>query len=240
MKKMKVMAAIAALVTMVGFSSCLSDDNGASYDFYDYVTVTTGMMGETYMVGDMSGLTLHPINSTVLSPLQLQDGGYYERAQVGVKLTEEYSPSKTSYNVSEISVTQVVPYKDFTENAAALTGDSKFSALDQTIWAKTKYVNVVFDIKVNSENTSTFYDDVHMHITKASNDTLYTKLQYVKENEMGQTYSSILMSFKLPESRPEYSNLVPKNDSIVIKVVADGEYGESLSAFTKYRYGELY
>lgn len=239
MKKMRFMAALAALVTMVGFTSCLDDNNGSSYDFRDYVTVTTGMAGETRLVCDVSGLILHPVNASVLAPLQLTDGSYYERALVGVKLTEEYSASKTTYDVSEISLIQAVPYKKFTEAVGSLTVDSKLSALDKTIWAKAKFVNVVFDVKVNSSETSKFYDDMHMYITKASNDTLYTRLQYNKANESGQTYSAIMMSFKLPENSVMYSNLIPKNDSIVIKVVANGEFGPQLEATTKYRYDEL-
>ena len=39
MKRMKIVAVLAAFLSVVSFSSCL-DSDGDRYDFYDYVTLT--------------------------------------------------------------------------------------------------------------------------------------------------------------------------------------------------------
>lgn len=236
MKKMKIVAALAAFFSVIGFSSCIDSDN-ASYDVYDYVTVVQDSWGRNCLVGDFSNLTFQPVNSTVLAPLQLSDGGYYKRAYVGIKLAEEYVDGKTEYNVSEIAVSYAIPYMDFNLAKDTLKGDYALTNLNKA-WAKAGFVNVDFGVNVESANTASFYNDIHMYVTKASADTLYTKLRYVKPTEMGQDYS-VFVSFGLPKYAHEYYQLAPKNDSIVIKVEADGKMNEELKAFAKYRYDEL-
>lgn len=237
MKKMKVVAALAAFFSVIGFSSCLDSDN-TSYDIYDYVTVVQGTYGGECLVGDFSELTFQPVNSSVLAPLKLSNGGYYKRAYVGIKLAEEYDQTKKEVNISEIAVSYAIPYMDFNLRKDTLEGDYALSSLNK-VWAKSGFVNVDFGVNVESANTASFYNDIHMYVTGASADTLYTKLRYVKPTEMGQSYS-IFASFELPEYTSEFHQLVPKNDSIVIKIEAEGKMNEKLKAFAKYRYNELF
>lgn len=236
MKKMKIVAALAAFFSVIGFSSCLDSDN-SNYDLYDYVTVVENVYGGSYLVGDFTGLTFNPVSSTVLSPLQLSTGGYYKRAYVGIKLAEEYNQTNKSYNISEIAVSYAIPYMNFNLAKDTLTGDYALTNLNKT-WAKTGFVNVDFNVNVEAANTASFYNDIHMYVTGASADTLYTKLRYVKPTEMGQDYN-VFVSFELPKYAYEYYQLTPKNDSIVIKVEAAGKQNEALKAFAKYRYDEL-
>ena len=97
---------------------------------------------------------------------------------------------------------------------------------------------VEFGVDVASSNVASFYKDIHMYVTGAQADTLYTKLRYVKPTETGQNYS-VLTSFELPKYASEYYMLQPKNDSIVIKVEAEGKLNEDLKAFAKYSFSEL-
>ena len=238
-KMMKITAVIAAFFSMVTLTSCLDGENGTNYDLYDYVTVVSGGYGDTYLKGDMTDLTLYPVSSSVLEPLRLNSGEYYKRAYVGVKLAEAYSTSKDKYNISEIAVLQAIPYKSFNERVDTLVGNSKLNSFGSSIWAKSGFVNVDFSVNVKASETANFYNDIHMYITKASQDTLYTKLRYVKDNVGGQNYS-VFVSFQLPKYSSEYANIHPKNDSIVVKVEAESELKGELSAYTKCRYSEIY
>ena len=234
---MKFVAVITAFMSVIGFSSCISGGE-TEYDFMDYLTVTQDYMGRTCLVGDYTGLTLYPANSSILSALQLSDGSYYKRAYAGAKLAEEYTETKKNYTISNLYVASAIPYMDFNMYKDTLVGDYGLSGLNK-IWAKTGYVNVDFNVNVEANNTSTFYNDLHMYVTRASNDTLYTKLRYVKSTDMGQTYT-ILVSFGLPKQSWEYNSLTPKNDSIVINVEAENVSGQVNQMTTRYRYEELF
>lgn len=233
---MKIVAVLVAFLSVVSFSSCL-DSDGASYDFYDYVTVSQDYMGRTCLIGDYSDITMYPSNSSVLSPLLMNDGSYYKRAYAGIKLAEEYNQTKKTFNISEIYVSYAIPYTSFNTRKDTLNGDFALSNLNK-VWAKAGFVNVEFGVDVASSNVASFYKDIHMYVTGAQADTLYTKLRYVKPTETGQNYS-VLTSFELPKYASEYYMLQPKNDSIVIKVEAEGKLNEDLKAFAKYSFSEL-
>lgn len=233
---MKIVAVLAAFLSVVSFSSCLDSDS-TSYDFYDYVTVSQDYMGRTCLIGDFSDVTMYPLNSSVLSPLLMNDGSYYKKAYVGIKLAEEYNPTKKEFNISEIYVSSVIPYTSFNTRKDTLTGDFGLSNLNK-VWAKAGFVNVEFGVDVETANISSFYKDIHMYVTGAQADTLYTKLRYVKPTTTGQNYI-VLTSFELPKYSSEYYMLQPKNDSIVIKVEAEGKFNDDLKAFAKYRYDDL-
>lgn len=245
MKKIKFAALFAAFVSVFGFSSCLNDDQTESFELYDYVTLTD-VAGSTSrlksMICDSYNLTLEPQSESVLEPLKLTDGTYYERAYVGVKLVEDIDAIRTKYTVSEIQVVEAIPYMDFNFNPDTLDakgyGDHGFTSIDKRIWAKTGFLTIPFELKVLDKNVSTFYDDLHLYIEKASNDTLYTKFRYVKDNFEGLSYQ-FLMSFKMPKSNPVYYQMNPKNDSIVIKVTAPYNSTQNLESYTKCRFSEL-
>lgn len=247
MKKFKFAALFAVFVSVIGFSSCLDDSKSDTYDLYDYVTVVndpSGMSAMKCMVGDMSGIVLMPSNEGVLSKLKLNDGSYYERAYVGVKFAdgEEISSSKTRYMVSEITVVEALPYQSFNLMPDTLDakgyGNHGFSTISKNLWAKTGFITVPFELRVTNDHVSTFYKDIHMYIEKASNDTLYTRMRYVRENMEGTTYQ-FLMSFKLPKRLPIYNTMRPKGDTIVVKVSAPYNPLQQVDAFTKCRYGDL-
>lgn len=233
---MKFVAVITAFMSVIGFGSCVGGGE-SEYDFMDYLTVTEDVMGRVCLVGDYTGLTFYPANSSVMSALQLSDGSYYKRAYAGAKLVEEYTPTKTSYTISNLYVSSAIPYMDFNLRQDTLKGDYGFNALNK-IWAKTGYVNVDFNVNVESGNIASFYNDIHMYVTKVSNDTLYTKLRYEKSTDFGQNYT-IFVSFALPKQAWEYSQLVPKNDSIFINVEANSNRGDSYLLSTRYKYSEL-
>lgn len=245
MKKVKFAALFAAFVSVIGFSSCLGDDKTESYDLYDYVTLTD-VAGSTSrlksMISDTYGLTLEPQNESVIKALKLTDGSYYERAYVGVKLVEDIEPTRTKYTVSEMQVVEAIPYQGFNQNPDTLDamgyGNHGFTAVSKNTWAKTGFLTVPFELRVLDKHASTFYKDIHMYIDKASNDTLYTRLRYVRENMEGMAYQ-FLMSFKLPKANPIYYQMRPKNDSIIIKVTAPYNEFQNVESFAKCRFSEL-
>ena len=71
MKKMKWAVLFAALVTMIGFTSCLSSEEGETYDLYEYVTVSSGYMGMTSLIGDQTGYYYTPNSEDVLAALRM-------------------------------------------------------------------------------------------------------------------------------------------------------------------------
>ena len=101
-------AVMAAFLSIFSFSSCI-DNGGVNYDFMDYMTVTDDGLGRVCLVGDMTGLTLYPANSSVLTSLRMTDGSYYKRAYAGVKLMEEYTQTKKEYNISDLYVSYAIP-----------------------------------------------------------------------------------------------------------------------------------
>lgn len=230
-------AVVAAFLSIISFSSCI-DNGGVNYDFMDYMTVTDDGMGRVCLVGDMTGLTLYPANSSVLTSLRMTDGSYYKRAYAGVKLMEEYTQTKKEYNISDLYVSYALPYRDFNLRKDTLKGDYGFNGLNNA-WARTGYVNVEFNVNVESGNTSTFYNDLHMYVTRASQDTLYTKLRYVKPVDNGQNYA-VLVSFELPEYCSEYYSLQPKDNKVIIAVEAAGRHNGVLQLTTPYNYSDLF
>ena len=230
-------AVVAAFLSIISFSSCI-DNGGVNYDFMDYMTVTDDGMGRVCLVGDMTGLTLYPANSSVLTSLRMTDGSYYKRAYAGVKLMEEYTQTKKEYNISDLYVSYAIPYMDFNLRKDTLKGDYGFNGLNNA-WARTGYVNVEFNVNVESNNTSTFYNDLHMYVTRASQDTLYTKLRYVKPVDNGQNYA-VLVSFELPEYCSEYYLLQPKDNKVIIAVEAEGIHNGVLKLTTLYNYSDLF
>ena len=229
-------AVMAAFLSIISFSSCI-DNGGVNYDFMDYMTVVE-KNNKVCLVGDMTGLTLYPANSSVLTSLRMTDGSYYKRAYAGVKLVEEYTQTKKEYNISDLYVSYALPYRDFNLRKDTLKGDYGFNGLNNA-WARTGYVNVEFNVNVESGNTSTFYNDLHMYVTRASQDTLYTKLRYVKPVDNGQNYA-VLVSFELPEYCSEYYSLQPKDNKVIIAVEAAGRHNGVLQLTAPYNYSDLF
>lgn len=254
MKKMKLAVVFAALVSVFGFSSCLnSDDNGnGGWDYADYVTVVQGYLGNTVLKTD-GGLTLTPLNSSILSVLSDGKGGYYTRGTIFFKLAEGevIEEGKTSYNISAIPYGGPMLYKGFNIASDTLkadysitsfeTKDINTGALITRVWAKNGYVNVPFTTKINTNSITK--DAFHLYATDVKEDTLYTRFrQDAGSGDNANQTTGGLISFGIPfndyEFEELYRQLTPKEDSIVIKIIANGENGETLSKTTKYKMNE--
>lgn len=239
MKKMKWAVLFAALVSVIGFSSCLDSEEGETYDLYEYVTVTTGYMGTYTLKGDQSGITYIPTSSDVIASLAMKDGSYYKRALVAIKLAEEYVVGKTSYQISGIQVYNYVPYKDCTTEPDTISGDYDFVSLgtgNDRPWLKSGFANVTFSVGI--PNSTPSLDDFNLYFTEVSNDTLYAKLQYSKDNSVPYTTMSELISFELSGYDPVL-NQIGGNDSIVLTVVAKTKDGETKATSPKFSVNEL-
>ncbi len=240
MKKMRWAVVLAAAwISVIGLNSCLDNDNESSWDAADYVTVKESL-GSPYLVTD-NGVTLYPTSTSVLSSLLSSDGTYYPRAIVYYKYAEgeAYEEGKTSYNISAIAGGQILDTKDFNAKPDTLANDYPIKALGYSswtnVWAKNGYINVPFTTMVG---TNVSVNDFHMYITEVSGDTLCTRFHQSGGGEETSEMVGSLICFKLPFDDSRYADLVPDGqDSIVIKVVANGEK-EVLTKTIKYRYNE--
>lgn len=240
MKKMKWAVLFAALVSVFGFSSCLSESEGSGIDWNEYVTIDS-YMGVATLKGDNTGFTYIPTSSDVLASLALKDGGYYKRAMVGIQLAdgEEYAQGKTSYQISGVQVYAYLAYKDCTMSPDTLNGDFYFTSLgtgNSAPWVKSGFANVTFDLMIPTTTPS--LDDFNMYITGASNDTLYAKLQYSKDNNSANLVMKEMISFELPSYDPNYGKL--NGDSIVLTVVANSKNGDLKTSTPKFHRNELH
>ena len=242
---MKWAVLFAALVSVIGFSSCLKSEEGNTFDLYEYVTIRTSGTSVT-MKGDVSGRTFVPTSKDVVAALELKEGGYYKRALVAMKLAEAYVANQPSYKVSAVQVYNYLPYKGLNIASDTLDakghGDYKFLNLgsgDSKPWVSAGFVNVNFGINVPTSTPS--LDDFHLYITGVSNDTLYTKLRYVKDNTTAYTSINELVSFEIPSTvmyDPAVNSILSK-DSIVVTVVAKGVDKDLKASTTKFHRSEL-
>lgn len=241
MKKMKLAAIFAGLVSVFTFSSCLNDgDSGSNYDLYEIVTVEKdSIFGGTVLKGDAWGYTYTPVASSVLAGLKASDGSYYKRAQVGIKLMEgeAITEGKKSYKVSEVGVLAILNYKDFNVQSDTLRTDYALVSLEDSnnkIWAINGYVNVPFTFKTKEQLSM---NDFHLYAVEAKEDTLVTKLQQTKGADDAYQTGSALISFHMPfndmKFRDIFDQVVPKSDTIVVKVTAKGENDKELVSTVK-------
>ena len=147
----------------------------------------------------------------------------YKRAQVGIKLMEgeAITEGKKSYKVSEVGVLAILNYKDFNVQSDTLRTDYALVSLEDSnnkIWAINGYVNVPITFKTKE-------------------DTLVTKLQQTKGADDAYQTGSALISFHMPfndmKFRDIFDQVVPKSDTIVVKVTAKGENDKELVSTVK-------
>lgn len=234
--------AFAALVSVFGFSSCLDSGDGTSgYDWAGYVTVKDDYLTGAHLVAE-NGVQLMPVSSSILAPLKLKDGSYYKRLSVAVKFLEGeiLSEDKKSYKITQLVDYGLLPYKDFNLQPDTLKEDYSLVSLDgdrwREPWAANGYVNVPFKFRTSGPNLSV--DDFHMYTVDAKEDTLYTRLRQTKGNNSSYDTGETFISFAIPVNSPLYYQLEPKADSIVIKITAPGDNGQTLVSTTKYKYSE--
>lgn len=238
MKKMKLAAIFAGLVSVFTFSSCLNDSGGSSYDIYEIVTVVDGVYGNTALKGD-GGYTYNPVASSVVAGLKDSKGNYYKRAQVGIKLMEGevITQGQKSYKISEIGVLAILNYKDFNLMPDTLKNEYAIVSLqgsnNNSMWAVNGYVNVPFTFKTKETLSM---DDFHLFAVEAKEDTLVTRLQQTKGADDAYQTGEALISFHMPfngEFYEIFNELQPKNDTIVVKVTAKGENDKELVSTVK-------
>lgn len=242
MKKMKLAVMFAALVSALTFSSCLNGDGDSesSWDAADFVTVKE-FYGSPCLLTD-HGLTLSPASSSVLSKLVNGTSGYYPRAFVYYKLAEGevFTEGKTSYNISAIVGGTILSSKEFNIAPDTLQADYSITSFDSSdfgnsLWAKNGYINIPFTTKVNSNTTINAF---HLYATGVKEDTLLTRFHQDAGGENAYQSKGGFICYKLPFNNPLYNQLEPKQDSIVIKVVAKGENNTTLVKTAKYRWSE--
>ena len=232
MKKMKLAAIFAGLVSVFTFSSCLNDgDSGPNYDLYEIVTVEDGsIFGEPVLKGDAWGYTYTPVASSVLAGLKASDGSYYKRVQVGIKLMEgeAITEGKKSYKVSEIGLMAVLNYKDFNVQADTLKNEYALVSLEDS------NNKIPFTFKTKEQLNM---NDFHLYAVEAKEDTLVTRLRQTKGADDAYQTGGALISFHMPFNDMEFyetfNKVVPKSDTIVVKVTAKGENDKELVSTVK-------
>jgi c-di-AMP phosphodiesterase-like protein len=171
--------------------------------------------------------------------LKASDGSYYKRVQVGIKLMEgeAITEGKKSYKVSEVGLIAILNYKDFNVQADTLKNEYALVSLEDSnnkIWAINGYVNVPFTFKTKEQLNM---NDFHLYAVEAKEDTLVTKLQQTKGADDAYQTGSALISFHMPfndmEFRDIFDQVVPKSDTIVVKVTAKGENDKELVSTVK-------
>jgi hypothetical protein len=119
-------------------------------------------------------------------------------------------------------------------------GDYNFNSLgtgNDRPWVRNGFANVSFDLLIPDANPS--LNDFHLYFTGGSNDTLYAKLRYTKDNTKN-AYSSMkeLISFDLPTYDPAYGKLAPR-DSFYLTITAKTANGEIKTTSGKFSRGDL-
>jgi len=238
MKKLRVLSSLAALSIVLILTSCLGSDNDYKPQSLAYATVTGDRLTGFYLYAD-GGVILQP--GSVPSPELLES---YKRVYLAYTLQEGFQLPDTLKETSiiKIDVLDWVPIDtknviDLYSNEVAIDSltqknDSIYSfdhlgaykgyvTLDTKVYWDQKnrpYMNLAFDSKKN-----------------ISNDTVYFTLYYnSKIATNGYAYSSpSTNSFKLPDYI--YSDVVAKEDSIVLAVKARINDGSRWKEETKYQ-----
>ncbi len=242
MKKIKLAAIFAALVSMFTFSSCLDSSEGNSYDCVAIVSVKGSALGGYYLLSD-DGVTFNPVSSTVLENIKLTDGTYLQRFYAAMKFQEGevLGNEKKSYKITSVDVYGQIPYKNFNTQPDTLKGDFGIANISSAAWAANGYVNIpVTYYYPTTSNNAVNFNDFNLYATDAQQDTLYTVFQQTKERSASNAQATQLMSFKMPFDNSQFANyyyqLEPKSDSIVIKITAKILDGKPLVKTAKYRY----
>jgi hypothetical protein len=229
---------LTALCSTFTLTSCLDSDDSNVYDLYEGVIVKESM-GIPYLLGEATGNVYNPVSTSVLSDLKLTSGEYYKRAVVGIQLSDGQTlkDEASTYTIKGITVSSYISYKSFSQQVDTVTVEQPFTsfvASNTTVWARRGYVNVPFTLATTSATLSQF----NLYAVEAKEDTLVTRLQFC--GYTGTSRISDYISFEMPFTSADFSNiysqLQPKNDSIVIKVTAKGENDTTVEATTKYCY----
>ena len=128
-------------------------------------------------------------------------------------------------------------YKDFNVQADTLKNEYALVSLEDSnnkIWAINGYVNVPFTFKTKEQLNM---NDFHLYAVEAKEDTLVTRLRQTKGADDAYQTGGALISFHMPFNDMKFyetfNKVVPKSDTIVVKVTAKGENDKELVSTVK-------
>lgn len=248
MKQMKFLAITLILLMGVAFTSCIDSDGGDSYDTATYVTVLDNSIygGVTLLTDD--GYTLLPSNPEVL---KITATDYVKRAVVGVKWAEGvvFDHDRNKRYKVDIVAREGLPSKTYCSLPDTIKNSYPIVSLgEKTLWgANGNYLTFSFTFNYESQSPVVF--DLFPY--KAEGDKLTMKLCQSVGAKNAYNSQDYMMSFELPSSNTINELLehnigtqgieggelvVPANDSILVKIIAEGSNSSQLETdFVKVR-----
>ncbi|MGL5937845.1 MAG: hypothetical protein ACRCY5_03850 [Phocaeicola sp.] len=248
MKKMNLAVLLAALLSLSSLTSCLSGGEGMPWDIAELVTVHSNGIGGVYLTGDASNYT-YKANEAIFAALKKEDGKYFERAHLYMKLAdgESFSTYKTEYTLSKIGVNLINIDRDCTTRPDTLDGKKEYPLifLNQNPWARNKYINFHFDIETDSK-LNLQIKDLELYADSVVKDTLFLRfLQKRGVEQPGSGYTlNAFASFKMPINKTPsnaFDSLYQKavkncsSDSIKIVITAKGKDNKELKTKMFYK-----
>ena len=194
----------------------------------------------TNFAGNVNPLGLSPsVKEAVAAHVDLFSS-YPDRDYKSLRNTiAEYCdvPADFILKVSEVGLIAILNYKDFNVQADTLKNEYALVSLEDSnnkIWAINGYVNVPFTFKTKEQLNM---NDFHLYAVEAKEDTLVTRLRQTKGADDAYQTGGALISFHMPfndmEFRDIFDQVVPKSDTIVVKVTAKGENDKELVSTVK-------
>lgn len=245
MKQLKFLAITFILLMGVAVTSCMDSNNGESADTVTYVTVLDNSFygGVTLLTDD--GYYLVPTNSEVL---KVSTTEYVKRALVGVKWSEGVvfdRDKNKKYSMSIVAPLMGVPAKTYCNAPDTIENSYPIVSLDEnSLWgANGSYLTLGFTFNYQRATAISF--DLFPYA--AEDDKLTMKLCQSVGSKNAYDSQDYLISFELPSSRTINELLqrsvgvqgieggeliVPDNDTISVKVIAEGANSSALE--TKY------
>lgn len=222
MKKMKLAVVFAALVSVVGFSSCLNSDGNSGPAFASFVTVTGDDLLGYKLYSDV-GYTMVPTSQSVSQLPWLKNT---KRALVWFDIAAEENPTQLepnkNYNVV-LSNTGSFPLFTNTvidtyqnEPADTLQANQDPITSIQGLWAVKGYCNATIGVQYDPSKRwymNAGYDS--SEDVDPSTNTLTLTVYYDSNAENAYDSGSSYFSFKLPES--EYGQFTADSINLVLR-----------------------
>lgn len=235
MRQLKFLAIAFTLLLSVVFTSCMDSGTESNTDAVAYVTIQESTFGGVTLLTD-EGFKLHPSNPEVL---KISATEYAKRAQIGIQWAEgvtfDGDKSKT-YKMTIVAPLYGIDTKKYCDRPDTIQTTYPLVALVEkgSIWgAHGQYLTAIF--KINYQRNMPFAFDLFP--IKAENDQLTMKICQTVGQKDASIQGDYRISFQLPSARMINEMLtmyegkqsieggeliVPANDSISVKLVADG------------------
>lgn len=235
MKQMKFLAIALTLLMSVAFTSCMDSEGGGSgADGYSYVTVVDNYGIVTLLTDD--GFKLIPTNPEVLKVSAVE---YVKRAQIGIQWAEGVvfdADRKKTYKMTIVAPLSGIDTKKYCDLPDTIKTTYPIDALVEkgSVWgANGLYLSVIF--KFNYQSNQSFGFDLFP--IKAENDQLTMKLCQTVGQKEAYNKADYRVSFQMPPASTINELLVrnkgvqgieggelivPSNDSISVRIVAEG------------------